>query len=318
MDHFIHTLTLLYQVKVNWEGTKYLGMDIRINRAKRHVTLTMAGYIRKLLQRVRPNGLKGASTPAQYTPPNYANPGAQKATIDASPFASEPDKKLLQSVVSTLLYYCRAVDPSICTAVHQLGSVQSKPTENDMSKMERLILQYVYSHQNNGIRYYASNMVLQLMSDASYLSRPKARSVCGSFSYFGLPTTINGPISCGSWMIDCVCASVAEAETAGGFQAAQTASHHRRIASDLGYPQRATALRMDNTVAIGIASGTMNAKRSKSMDMRFFWLVDRVEQGQFVVSHVPGIWNIADHFTKPLPKAKFYHILIHDSTYKVY
>ena len=93
MDHFIHTLTQLYQVKVNWEGTKYLGMDICINRAKRHVTLTMAGYIRKLLQRVRPNGLKGASTPAQYTPPNYANPGAQKATIDASPFASEPDKK---------------------------------------------------------------------------------------------------------------------------------------------------------------------------------------------------------------------------------
>jgi hypothetical protein len=53
----------------------------------------------------------------------------------------------------------------------------------------------------------------------------------------------------------------------------------------------------------------MNAKRSKSMDMRFFWLVDRVEQGQFVVSHVPGIWNIADHFTKPLPKAKFYQFV---------
>jgi hypothetical protein len=113
--------------------------------------------------------------------------------------------------------------------------------------MTERLLQYVYSHQNNGIRYYASNMVLQVMSDASYLSRPKARSVCGSFSYFGLPTTINGPISCGSWMIDCVCASVAEAETAGGFQAAQTAFHHRRIASDLAYPQRATALRMDNT-----------------------------------------------------------------------
>ncbi len=50
----------------------------------------------------------------------------------------------------------------------------------------------------------------------------------------------------------------------------------------------------------------MNAKRSKSMDMRFFWLVDKVEQGQFTVDHIPGIWNIADHFTKPLPKIKFY------------
>ncbi len=132
------------------------------------------------------------------------------------------------------------------------------------------------------------------MSDASYLSRPKARSVCGHFGYLDDTTAINGPILCGSWMIDCVCASVAEAETAGGFHAIQA-----------GYPQPPTVLRMDNTVALGIASGTMNAKRSKSMDMRFFWIIDRVEQGQFIVSHVPGIWNIADHFTKPLPKDKF-------------
>jgi hypothetical protein len=48
----------------------------------------MPGYINKLLSRVRPNGIKGASTPA----PNYAKPGAQKATIDASPLATEADK----------------------------------------------------------------------------------------------------------------------------------------------------------------------------------------------------------------------------------
>ncbi len=209
---------------------------------------------------------------------------------------------------------CRAPFATTLTlADHQLGSVQANPTETDMANMDRL-LQYVSTHRNNGIiRYYASNMILQLMSDASYLCRPKARSVCGSTSYLGSPDAINGPISCGSWMINCVCASVSEAELAGGFQAAQTATHHRRILSDLGYPQPATMLRMDNTVALGIASGTMNAKRSKSMDMRFFWLVDRVEQQQFVVSHIPGIWNIADHFTKPLPKNninQFFHFLV--------
>jgi hypothetical protein len=38
-------------------------------------------------------------------------------------------------------------------------------------------------------------------------------------------------------------------------------------------------------------------------------LVDRVKQQQFVVKHIPGTWNIADHFTKPLPKNKFYQFL---------
>jgi hypothetical protein len=45
---------------------------------------------------------------------------------------------------------------------------------------------------------------------------------------------------------------------------------------------------MDNTVALGLAQGSLNAKRSKSMDMRFFWLVDRVKQKQFIVDHIPG------------------------------
>ena len=60
IDHLIHTLSLLYQIKVNWLGTKYLGMTIDIDRVARHVTLTMPKYIDKLLQRVRPDGVKGA------------------------------------------------------------------------------------------------------------------------------------------------------------------------------------------------------------------------------------------------------------------
>jgi hypothetical protein len=113
-------------------GTKYLGVDIDINRDKRYVTLSMPGYIDKMLKKVRPNGIKGASTPTVYTPPNYSLPGAQRATVDGSLSATESEKRQLQSVVGMLLYYLRAVDPSICTAVHQLGSIQSKPTQNDL------------------------------------------------------------------------------------------------------------------------------------------------------------------------------------------
>ncbi len=110
-------------------------------------------------------------------------------------------------------------------------------------------------------------------------------------------------------MINCVVASAAEAEFAGGFHVAQTAVSLRKILHDLGYPQPPTLLRIDNTVAIGLATNSLNAKRSKAMDMRYFWLADRVAQNQFVVEHIPGQWNIADHFTKPLPKGKFYQFL---------
>ncbi len=208
-------------------------MNISINRQQRHVTLTMPRYVEKLLKRVRPNGIKGAQTPAVYQPPNFKHPGAQMATVDLSPPASFEEKQLLQSVIGTLLYYTRPVDPSICTAVHELATNQSQPIIQDMKKMDR-ILQYLSTHQNMGIRYYASNMRCNLLSDASYLSRPRACSVLGWYNY-GLPNGINGPISCGSKMINCVVASAAEAELGGGFQAAQITLQHRRTIHDLGY-----------------------------------------------------------------------------------
>jgi hypothetical protein len=304
MQHFLNTLRKLYTIKVDFQGLKYLGISIDICRPKRHVTLSMPGYVAKLLKRVRPNGVKGASTPSVYAPVNYSQPAAQKATVDSSPLASAAQQKELQVVVGTLLYYARTVDPSILTSVHELGSVQAKPTINDMRKLERL-LQYISIHQNHGVRFHASAMQLQVQSYASYLSRPKARSVMGGLHYLGTTETINGPFFCTSKIISCVVTSAAEAEMGAAFQNAQKAAQFRNTLVELGYPQDPTTILVDNTVAEGLANDTLNAKRSKSMDVRFFWLRDRVQKAQFWIKHLAGRWNISDFFTKSLPKEKF-------------
>ena len=167
--------------------------------------------------------------------------------------------------------------------------------------MERL-LKYVSVHQNHGIRFHASSMQLQIQSDASYLSRPKARSVLGGLHYLGSIHEINGPFFCTSKMISCVVTSAAEAELGAAFQNAQKGAQFRNTLIELGYPQQPTPILVDNTVAEGLASDTINAKRSKSMDVRFFWLRDRVKKAQFYMQHLKGKWNIADFFPKPLPK----------------
>ncbi len=148
-------------------------------------------------------------------------------------------------------------------------------------------------------------MQLQVQSDASYLCRPGACSVLGGVHFLGFPDRINGPIFCTSKIISCVVASVAEAELGAAFQNAQKAAEFRNILHELGYPQTPTTIMIDNTVAEGLAADTINAKRSKSMDVRFFWLRDRIRRGQFAVKHLAGRWNIADFFTKSLPKENF-------------
>ena len=124
-------------------------------------------------------------------------------------------------------------------------------------------------------------------------------------AYFGEAHTINGPVAYASKMIDCVVASVAEAELGSAFMSAQRAVQHRNTLADFGYPQPPALLRIDNTVTLGLADSKLNRKRSKSMDMRYFWLTDRVRQGHFRVEHIAGKHNIADHFTKTLPKQIF-------------
>ena len=48
----------------------------------------------------------------------------------------------------------------------------------------------------------------------------------------------------------------------------------------------------------GAMNGTIKQQRSKTIEMRFCWLKDRAEQGQFKIHWAPGDENWADYFTK--------------------
>ena len=48
-------------------------------------------------------------------------------------------------------------------------------------------------------------------------------------------------------------------------------------------------------------NGTFRQRRSKAIDMRFYWLKDRVTQKMFKVYWTPGKVNLADYFSKHLP-----------------
>ena len=73
----------------------------------------------------------------------------------------------------------------------------------------------------------------------------------------------------------------------------------------MGYPQDRTLLTTDNQCAEGIANKSTKLKRSKAMDMRYFWLRDRVEQGDFQVKWRSNTKSLADFFTKTLPTKEF-------------
>ena len=62
-------------------------------------------------------------------------------------------------------------------------------------------------------------------------------------------------------------------------------------------------MKTDNSPADGIIDKKVKLKRAKAFDMRFWWLVDRTEQGQFRIYWAPGVINLADYFTKKHPES---------------
>jgi hypothetical protein len=198
------------------------------------------------------------------------------------------------------------VNARVLPATCALASEQASPTTATIVRLDRL-LGYVAAHPNSLKVFRASAMILRFLSDAFYLSRARAGSVAGSHHFLeDAPddAPFNHPISTHSTRIPVVCSFVVEAEYGAPFAAGRIATNERQISQDMGHPQPPTPIFCDNEVAIGLATDSINLKMSKSLDMRFHWLRDRVKQHQFRIVFVPGAINIADFFTKALPVAR--------------
>jgi hypothetical protein len=76
-----------------------------------------------------------------------------------------------------------AVDPILIMPINVLASEQSNATEVTADKVIKL-LNYCNTNPETKIRYHASEMILHIHSDASYLSENEAKSRAGgSFTW---------------------------------------------------------------------------------------------------------------------------------------
>mgnify|MGYP006206904129 CR=1 FL=1 len=226
---------------------------------------------------------------------------------DTSSPLNKAGTKFVQEVIGTFLYYARCVDSTMLAALGSLATQQANPTTNTMSKVKQF-LDYAATHPDAIVTYQASNMVLAAHSDASYLSEPKARSRVGGYFYLGKHKEPldnpkpNGPIHVESRILRNIMAAASEAEIGALFHNGQETVHFRQILHEIGRPQnQATPITTDNSTADGFANKRTKIKRSKAIDMRFYWVQDCVEQGQISVRWGSSILNHADYFTKHHP-----------------
>ncbi len=142
-------------------------------------------------------------------------------------------------VAGTLLYYARAVDSTILTALSAIATKQAKPAEKTLAKVKQL-LDYCATQEETVVTYPASKMILAVHSDDGYCNKTNSRSRTGG--HFFLLDDVDNPPNNGAILtlatiIKAVMLSAAEAELGALYLNAKEAVYLRQILTELGHPQ---------------------------------------------------------------------------------
>ena len=228
-EHLMKVLSEFYEMEEDWQGKLYCGITLDWNYEKGYVNLSMPNYVSKQLIRYRHKAPKRPQNCPYDPPPRvYGKKSQEMPKEKASPPVSDDEKKYIQQVVGSFLYYARAVDMTILHALSAIAAEQSSPTERTLERVCHF-LDYMHTHPNAIIRFRSSDMILNVHSDASYLTASRGRSRAGGYFFLGSlpengkPIKLNGNIAITCAILKLVAASAAEAELGALFLNAQEA-----------------------------------------------------------------------------------------------
>jgi hypothetical protein len=177
----------------------------------------------------------------------------------------------IQKVTGSVLYYVISVDPTVLMPLNDIATEQTKDTEMKQADTKQ-ILDYLATHPDATIRYHASDMVLHIHIDASYLSVSNAQSRRGGLFFLGNKSpeqeTLNRSILNVTAVIKNVVASAVESEVGAFFHNAQSGAPLRVTLTELGHTQPPAPLRTDNSPAYGIVRMSKSRRLSHKASFR--------------------------------------------------
>ena len=158
-----------YNISNDWEGKRYLGIDLTWDYERRKVHLYIILYVKEALLQFN----HAVPRRPQYQPHIYINPKyglrvKYTKEDDASTLLTAAKNKLVQEVLGILLYCGCAIDSTMLTALGTIAIQQSDPTENTMQNVHRF-LDYAATHPDAIITLHNSDMLLAGHINENYL-----------------------------------------------------------------------------------------------------------------------------------------------------
>lgn len=301
VDTMKSALSARFSMKDLGPVSDILGWEVVRDRASRSVFLHQTRYTETVLERF---GLSSA-TPS-------TTPFRSGVVLSTTQCATTPEDILFmatrnyRSSVGSLMYLAMGTRPDLAYTLQQLSQFLHNPGPDHWTASKRA-LRYLIGTVSHGIRLggpsaSTSQPFLSAYVDANYAMCVDTRRCISGFVslFFGSPI---------SWLAkkqSLVTLSTTEAEFVALALCIQELLYLRQLTGELGLTSSQPILiHEDNQSTIKIATNAELHGRSKHIDVRFMFVRDLIDSGEFDLKWCPTNDQLADFFTKAHPEPTF-------------
>lgn len=293
IDHLQHKYGKLAPLTVHrGDVHEYLGMNLDFSK-RESVVVTMYDYITRLVDEAPADFGGEAVTPA----------ARHLFEIDEdSPQLDQPRALTFHHLVAKTVYLAKRARPDLQLAVGFLSTRVTAPTDDDWKKLKRMI-QYIRKTHHLPLTLMADHShVVKWWVDAAFAVHADMRSQTG-----GMMTMGRGAFYSGSTKQKLNTKSSTEAELVGVNDFMAQVLWTRYFLECQGYAVEDNIVYQDNESAILLEKNGKgsSSKRTRHINIRFFFVTDRINARELSVSHCPTGEMTGDFFTKPLQGALF-------------
>ena len=211
---------------------------------------------------------------------------------------SDSVSKIFHSYVMRLAFLAKRVKPELNVAVSYLSTQVTKSSVNDLRKLDRAI-RYVRDHLGTGITLIADgrgkNIVVTAHIDASFGCHDDGKSHTGVCITLG-----HGPVFVRSVKQRIVTKSSTEAELVALSDEAGLLFHIEDFIVSQGYTCDIIAGQDNESTIAMLTTVTKESMRTRHINVRYYWLRERIKDQELTLVHVPTGDMLADILTKPM------------------
>ncbi|GJV46554.1 zinc finger, CCHC-type containing protein [Tanacetum coccineum] len=267
----------------------YLNMEgIKVKSHSEGYALNQCHYIDRIIDKFQHLNIEEANTSYESSCKLVENNGRVVAQIEYA------------SAIGCLMYATHCTRPDIAYAVCKLSRYTSNPSQDHWKAIGR-IFGYLKRTRQLALYYDRCPAVLEGCSDASWITGSSdSKSITGWIFTLG-----GGAVCWGSKKQTCITHSTMEAEFLALAAAGKEAEWLRNMLLDIELwpqPMPAISLHCDSQSTLSRAYNKVYNGKSRHISLRHAYIKELISNGIITIEYIRSCKNLADPFTKGLPK----------------